>query len=58
MKNLVSQWRGQSQQAHAAGAAPELKEKLLQLTKTVEEADEKIRQAAKPQKLHFELSPL
>ena len=56
-ENLVSQWRGQSQRAHAAGAAPELKGQLLPLTKKVEEADVKIRQAARPQKLHFELSP-
>ncbi len=56
-EGLVSQWRGLSQKAHAAGAAPELKEQLLPLTKKVEEADEKIREAARPQKLHFELSP-
>jgi len=55
-EGLVGQWRGQSQKAHAAGASPELKEQLLPLTKKVEEADEKIRQAARPQKLHFELS--
>ncbi|MCX6976277.1 MAG: GDSL-type esterase/lipase family protein [Verrucomicrobia bacterium] len=56
-ENLVGQWRGQSKQAIAPGAAPELQEKLALLTKTVEEADEKIRQAAKPQKLHFEIAP-
>ena len=56
-ENLVGQWRGQSKQAIASGAAPELQEKLALLTKTVEEADEKIRQAAKPQKLHFEIAP-
>lgn len=56
-EGLVSQWRGESKNAHAAGAAPELKAKLQSLTKKVEEADEKIRQAARPQKLHFELSP-
>ena len=56
-EGLVGQWRGQSQRAYAPGAAPELKEQLLPLTKKVEEADEKIRQAARPQKLHFELSP-
>jgi len=52
---VVSQWRGLSQKAHAAGAAPELKEQLAALTKRVEEADGKIREAATPQKLHFEL---
>ena len=56
-ENLVGQWRGQSKQAIAPGAAPELQEKLALLTKTVEESDEKIRQAAKPQKLHFEIAP-
>ena len=56
-ENLVGQWRGQSKQAIASGAAPELQEKLALVTKTVEEADEKIRQAAKPQKLHFEIAP-
>lgn len=56
-ENLVGQWRGQSKQASAPGAAPELQEKLALVTKTVEEADEKIRRAAKPQKLHFEIAP-
>ncbi len=54
-EGLVGQWRGLSQRAHAAGAAPELKDQLAELTKKVEAADEKIREAAKPQKLHFEL---
>ena len=39
----------------AAGADPALKEQLAALTKKVEEADAKIREAAKPQKLHVEL---
>ena len=56
-ENLVGQWRGLSQRAHAAGAAPELKDQLAELTKKVMEADDKIREAAKPQKLHFELVP-
>jgi len=34
-----------------------LKDKLVALTKKVEEADAKIRDAAKPKKLHFELVP-
>jgi hypothetical protein len=55
-EDLVSQWRSQSQRAHAPGAAPELKGQLQPLTKKVEEADEEIRRAARPQKLHFELS--
>ena len=56
-EGLVGQWRGLSQRAHAAGAAPELKDQLAELTKKVIEADDKIREAAKPQKLHFELVP-
>jgi hypothetical protein len=55
-EGLVSQWRALSQRAHAAGAAPELKPQLAEMTKKVEEADAKIREAAKPQKLHFELT--
>jgi lysophospholipase L1-like esterase len=55
-ESLVSQWRGLSQKAHAEGAAAELKEQLSVLTRKVEEADEKIRESARPQKLHFELS--
>jgi lysophospholipase L1-like esterase len=57
-EGVVGQWRGLSQKAYAAGAAPELREQLAALTKKVEEADEKIREAARPQKLHFELSPV
>jgi lysophospholipase L1-like esterase len=57
-ENVVGQWRSLSQKAHAAGAAPELKDQLAALTTKVEEADGKIREAAKPQKLHFELSPV
>jgi lysophospholipase L1-like esterase len=52
---LVSQWRSLSQKAHAAGAAPELKEQLAALTTKVEEADAGIRAAARPQVLHFEI---
>jgi lysophospholipase L1-like esterase len=54
-ESLVSQWRALSQRAHAAGAAPSLKEELAALTTKVEQADATIREAARPQKLHFEL---
>ena len=54
---IVSQWRLLSPKASAADAAAELKDQLAALTKKVEDADAKIREAAKPQKLHFELSP-
>ncbi len=53
---IVSQWRGLSQRAHAAGASPDLKEQLTALTKKVEEADAKIRVAAEPKKLKFEIA--
>jgi lysophospholipase L1-like esterase len=56
-EGIVGQWRGLSQRAHAAGADPGLKDQLAALTQKVEEADQKIREAARPQKLHFELAP-
>jgi len=56
-EGLVSQCRALSQKAHAAGAAPEPKDQLAELTKGVQSADQKIREAAKPQNLHFEISP-
>ncbi len=55
---LVSQWRGLSQKAHVAGAAAELKDQLAKLTRQVEEADARVREAARPQNLRFELSPM
>jgi lysophospholipase L1-like esterase len=55
--NIVGQWRSLSQKAHAAGAAPELKTQLAAMLKQVQEADQKIRDAAKPKTLKFDLSP-
>ncbi len=55
-EGIVGQWRSLSQRAHAAGADPALKDQLSALTRKVEEADAKIREAAKPQKLHFEVA--
>jgi lysophospholipase L1-like esterase len=55
-ETVVSQWRDLSRRAHADGAAAELKEQLSAMTRRVEEADGNIREAARPQKLHFELS--
>jgi lysophospholipase L1-like esterase len=52
---IVSQWRGLSQRAHAPGASPDLKEQLAALTRKVEEADAKIRAAADPKKMKFEI---
>jgi lysophospholipase L1-like esterase len=56
-EGIVGSWRGLSQKAHAKDAPAELKDQLAALTKKVEEADVKIREAAKPQKLHFEIVP-
>jgi len=56
-EGIVGGWRGLSQKAHAKDAAPELKDQLAAMTKKVEEADVKIREAAKPQKLHFDIVP-
>ncbi|OAI48006.1 hypothetical protein AYO44_08090 [Planctomycetaceae bacterium SCGC AG-212-F19] len=55
-EGLVSQWRGMSKAAIAPEAPAKAKDDLAALTKKVEEADAKIRDAAKPQKLHFELT--
>lgn len=52
---IVGQWRSLSQKAHAKGADKKLMDELAELTKKVEAADEKIRAAAKPQKLKFEV---
>jgi lysophospholipase L1-like esterase len=54
-EGVVSSWRALSQKAHAKDADPKLKDDLTALTKKVEDADAKIREAAKPQKLHFEI---
>lgn len=54
---FVNQWRALSQKASAPDAAGDLKDQLAALNKKVQDADEKIREAARPQKLHFELSP-
>ncbi|NBV22294.1 MAG: hypothetical protein EBS05_10310 [Proteobacteria bacterium] len=56
-EGLVGQWRGLSRTASAPEATAELKERLATLTKQVEAADAKIRAAAQPKKLHFELVP-
>jgi lysophospholipase L1-like esterase len=57
-EKLVGDWRGVSKTASMPGASADAKEKLADLTKKVEEADTKIREAARPHKLHFELTPV
>jgi lysophospholipase L1-like esterase len=56
-EGAVGQWRGQSRAAAAPDAAAEAKQKLAATAKSVEEADVKIRAAAKPVKFNFELAP-
>jgi hypothetical protein len=53
---LVGQWRGMSKTAHAPNAPADAMTKLAAMTKQVEEADDRIRAAAVPQKMHFELT--
>jgi hypothetical protein len=53
---LVNQWRGMSKAAYADKAPAELMTKLNAMTAKVAEADEAIRAAAQPKKLHFELT--
>ncbi|WP_437228848.1 GDSL-type esterase/lipase family protein [Planctomicrobium sp. SH661] len=57
-EDLVGQWRKLSQAAHAPEADAELVKKLDELTIKVEEADAKIREAAHPTPLKFEIVPL
>ena len=57
-EELVGQWRRASRSAAAPGAPADAHDKLNALAKQVEEADAKIREAAKPRKLHFELEPV
>jgi hypothetical protein len=54
-EGVVGAWRGLSAKAHAKGADPKLMDDLAKLTKKVEEADTKIREAAKPKMMHFEI---
>jgi hypothetical protein len=56
-EGIVGTWRSLSQKAHAKDADAKLKDDLAELTKKVEAADAKIRDAAKPQKLKFEIAP-
>ncbi len=56
-EGLVGAWRNLSKTATAADASPEAKLQLAALTKKVETADAKIRAAATPKTLKFELIP-
>jgi len=56
-EGAVGAWRSQSKSASAPEATPEAKQKLAAVEKQVEDADAKIRAAAKPVKLSFEITP-
>lgn len=56
-EGLVGQWRGLSRTASQPDAPAAQKEQLAALTKQVEAADDKIRAAAKPKLLKFEIAP-
>jgi uncharacterized protein YukE len=59
---LVGQWRGLSKQAYdleqKKGDSEAVKAKLAELSKTIEKADEAIREAARPKELQFTLTPM
>ena len=57
-ESLVSQWRSLSKVAVLQGASDETKQQLAKLAMRVDEADAKIREAATPRKLRFELTPV
>jgi uncharacterized protein with beta-barrel porin domain len=57
-EQLVGQWRAFSKSASLPDASNEAKGKLSELAKQVEASDAKIRETARPQAWHFELSPL
>jgi lysophospholipase L1-like esterase len=57
-KGLVDQWRALSKQASAEDAPAKLRAQLMELTRNVEEGDARVRAAARPQKLRFELTPM
>lgn len=56
-EGVVSQFRGLSQRALAAGPESDAMKQLAETGRRVEAEDAKIRAAAKPQKLHFEIAP-
>ena len=57
-EGLVGTWRGMSKAATDPNALAAAKERFAVLTKQIEEADAKIRVAATPKQLHFELIPV
>jgi lysophospholipase L1-like esterase len=56
-EKLVWQWRESARSAAAGNGAPELQRRMRELARQVEAADGRIREAARPRRLHFELMP-
>jgi hypothetical protein len=56
-EKLVWQWRQLARAASEGKASGEAKERLADLSRQVEAADDRIRQAAQPRKFRFELAP-
>ena len=56
-EKLVTQWRSNSQKVHNNKNDKKAREALVTLGARIEDADAKIREAAKPQTLHFEIVP-
>lgn len=54
-EGIVGWWRALSKMSLEPGAAPELKTQLAETNRKIQDADAKIRAAAKPKKLHFEI---
>jgi hypothetical protein len=57
-EKLVSQWRSNSQKAHNNKNDKKARDTLVTLGARIEDADAKIRDAAKPQTIHFEIVPV
>jgi lysophospholipase L1-like esterase len=57
-ENQVSQWRGLSRMAVSPDTSGNVKEQLAVVTRNVEAADAKIREAAKPVALEFRIVPV
>lgn len=57
-EQLVGQWRGLSRTASAPEATADAKQRLADLTRQIEAADVKIREAAKPVTWNFTLTPV
>jgi lysophospholipase L1-like esterase len=56
-EKLVWQWRELARNAAAGNSSVEVQRRLQDLARQVEAADGRIREAARPRQLHFELAP-